>query len=347
MDMHPYRVFVSYTHRDRELIDRIVAILRGVGLQPLLDVAVGPGDDFSEAIKSLIAQAHVFMPVITPISQACAWVHQETGYALALRIPVLTLAIDGEVPTQMTAKMQAILTSSDLGDLASQLRRINFENIVTPTPTRTVAPVEVVDWPERRSEVIASHADWLWQFAEPCRIRHRGPLTSFSIPDAALDDDVWNQCGEGVRGSEFLRHLLRSERRSLERHAREAGCSLIINPAMMLDERYVGSRKLRLNILIDFLEQVPDEKAIVVIVNSSVDGSIILVGDRFSASSHAPRQGGYRQTVINWHAPTVLQELRLFDEQVANGLKFSGLEPERSRTHAIDHLKALVADLPA
>jgi hypothetical protein len=116
---------------------------------------------------------------------------------------------------------------------------------------------------------------------------------------------------------------------------------------MMLDEKYVGSRKVRLGILIDFLDSMPDEKAIVVIVNSSVDGSMIIVGDRFFASSHAPRHGGYRQTVINWHAPTVLQELRVFDEQVASGLRSSRLEPDRSRAHAIDRLKALVDGLAA
>lgn len=283
--------------------------------------------------------------MLTARSNACAWVHKETGYALALKIPVLTLAIDGVAPTEMTANIQAISISSALGELKRELDGINFESLVAPRPIRMISPCEVVDWPEKRSESIAAHADWLWQFAKPCKIRHRGPLTSFSIPDAPLDDRVCEECGDGPRGSEYLRHLLRNERRCLERHARREGCSLIINPGMILDEKFTGSPKVRLTTLLEFLESMPDDKATVVIVNSSVDGSIIIVGNRFAAASHAPRQGGYRQTVINWHAPTVLQEVLNFDEQISVGLKFSKLEEDESRSKAIDLIKELISTL--
>src|SRR4051794_9389745 len=269
--MHAYRVFVSYSHDDIELIETITGIMRNIGLHPTLDVAVRAGSDFSESIKTLISQAHLFMAVITKKSQNCAWLHQETGFAIALNVPVLTLVVGGDVPAQMTARIQAIKTTEDVADLERELRTIDFDTIVSPAPTRITAPIEIVDWPERRSEVIAGHANWLWRSGEQCRVRHRGPMTSFSIPDVPLDDPVWEQCGDGVRGSEYLRHLLREERRALEIHALQAGCSLIINPGMRLDEAFTGLLRVRLGILIDFLERMPDEKVTVVVVNSSVD----------------------------------------------------------------------------
>jgi hypothetical protein len=202
--------------------------------------------------------------------------------------------------------------------------------------------VEVIDWPERRSEAIAANANWLWQFGRYSKIRHRGALTSFSIPDVPLDDVIWEECGDGPRSSDYLRHTLREERRAIERHARLNGCSLLINPAILLDERFVGRRARRLEILIEFLKSMPDEMVSIAIVESAVESSIILVGDWFFVSSHPPRRGGYRQSVVNWHAPTVLQELTRFDEQITAGQRASKLNPNESKSYAIDRISEMV-----
>jgi hypothetical protein len=105
----------------------------------------------------------------------------------------------------------------------------------------------------------------------------------------------------------------------------------------MLDEKYTGDLHVRLSTLIAFLESMPDEKVTAVVVNSSVEGSVIVVGDHFCASSHAPRKGGYRQTVSNWHAPYVLTELQAFDEQVVKA--FTNIAPDQSRTYVLDRLQ--------
>lgn len=337
--MYHYRAFISYSHKDEELIKIIDSTLRDVGLRPTFDVSIPLGDAFLDNIKALITQAHVFIAVLTANSHNSAWLHQEAGFALALRVPVLTLLIGVDLPAGMMGHIQAIRLSANPEDLKQQIREIPFHRILNSKPTRNVAPVEVVDWPERRSEVIAGHANWLWSFAEACRVRHRGPLTSFSIPDAPLDDLVWEQCGEGPRGSEYLRHVLREERRALERHARVAGCSLVINPDMVLDERYTGSLEVRRNTLIKFLESMPDEKVTAAFVNSAVDGSIILVGDWYSATSHAPRKGGYRQTVITWHAPSVLAEVQAFEDQIDAALSTAQIDHGASRRYVLDRLR--------
>src|SRR5690348_17008610 len=45
--MYPYRVFVSYAHVDRHLVERLVAILRDAGVKPLWDDDLLPGTGFS------------------------------------------------------------------------------------------------------------------------------------------------------------------------------------------------------------------------------------------------------------------------------------------------------------
>jgi hypothetical protein len=46
------------------------------------------------------------------------------------------------------------------------------------------------------------------------------------------------------------------------------------------------------------------------------EANLTLVSDWFSAESMSPKPGeGHRHTVFTWHAPTVLQTLRRFDEE--------------------------------
>jgi hypothetical protein len=134
-------------------------------------------------------------------------------------------------------------------------------------------------------------------------------VTSFGIPDKTLDDLVWRQCGMDARTNRDAREALYQERQALERHARQSGCSLLVNRAMELGADFLGSRNERLKILIEFLETMTDDLTRVGIVSVKEQGSILIVGDWFSTTSHAPRQGGYRQSIIKWHAPTVLREL--------------------------------------
>lgn len=75
-----YRVFISYSHQDAELVDRISSILEENGLQPMLDKGFASGHGFTDQIRNFITHAHVFMPVITRESSSRGWVHQEIGY---------------------------------------------------------------------------------------------------------------------------------------------------------------------------------------------------------------------------------------------------------------------------
>src|SRR5262245_24283082 len=87
--MQSCRVFVSYSHEDSALAEAVVRWLESNGLTPPWDEHLIVGRGFDAQIKTFISYAHVFLPLITPSSTARGWVHQEIGYAMALRVPVL------------------------------------------------------------------------------------------------------------------------------------------------------------------------------------------------------------------------------------------------------------------
>ncbi len=54
------RVFISYSHQDRGLVEQVERVLRANGLDTLWDQNFEFGHGFPEQIKNFIAHAHVF-----------------------------------------------------------------------------------------------------------------------------------------------------------------------------------------------------------------------------------------------------------------------------------------------
>ena len=102
-----YRAFLSYSHQDLRIAQAVDSILKRNGLRPMWDEHFAYGQGFHEQIKKFIAHAHVFLPILTHSANQRNWVHQEIGYATALNVPVLPLAI-GEVPGEMIHHLHAV-----------------------------------------------------------------------------------------------------------------------------------------------------------------------------------------------------------------------------------------------
>jgi hypothetical protein len=340
---YPYRIFVSYAHEDEEQAQRLVDYLRGLGVVPLWDADIGAGTAFTETIKEMIASAHLFMPLLSQNAQRRPWVHQEVGFAMGINIPVLPMALDN-LPGEMLAQLQAVRLGPDLGDLRQRLTPQLLERTVR-SAGRHFTVTQVADWQETRTELMGQYAERFLEQGRYGRVRQRAPLSSFSIPNCAHTDPVWQWVGgEGERAL-YYRSLLRQERESLERHARVAGCSLILSPGLDLprpatvaaDGRHDRARRVRLETLKQFLETMPDDRVRVAFTDSAAEGNLTLVGDCYLAEAVIPRPGlEYRQTVFNTHPPTVLRALWRFDREMAE------LEAARGRTAASSRTAALV-----
>jgi hypothetical protein len=66
--MDPFRVFVTYSHEDRDLAERVTEFLQKKGLTPIWDKNIRPGTAFAGAIKSLFAHAHI-IPHVRKLSR--------------------------------------------------------------------------------------------------------------------------------------------------------------------------------------------------------------------------------------------------------------------------------------
>ena len=172
---HPFRIFISYSHEDGALAQVAADVLNGLGLTPVWDRHIRPGAPFTEAIKGLIHHAHIFMPIITEHASRRPWVHQETGYAMALSIPILPVAVDS-VPGEMAAQLQAIVVRPDFADFADRLAKADLEWVVLGQKAPEFRNIEVTSFAEERAELLASCAQRVADFGSFGRVRPRGAL---------------------------------------------------------------------------------------------------------------------------------------------------------------------------
>jgi hypothetical protein len=348
--MHRFRIFISYANEDRHLAVKLDDALRGLGIDSLWDKDILPGTQFTDAIKGLISYAHLFMPLITGNSQKRPWVHQETGYAMALNIPVLPVAVN-TLPAEMISQLQAISINEDGSDLVEKLSGVSFEKVVFPPPQKPPTTVEIADWPEVRTELMARYANLVMELGAHGRVRQRGALSSFSIPNKHIDHPDW-KAREGVHPrSRYYITLLREERRALEKHARERGCSLIIDPTIDFSKLGPTVTRARVGTLLDFLKEMANErdkeKVQVVITPQAREGHLTILGDWFVAESLTPRRGeGYKQTIFSWHAPTVLRWVRKFDQELEELQRHVGWPAGASLGRAVEEIEKILAALP-
>jgi hypothetical protein len=342
--MHPYRIFVSYTHGDRPLALKLVEYLESLGLNVLWDQAIKPGDLITESIIGSIPRAHVFIPLLTEKSHDRPWVHQETGLALGMRVPCLPVATS-RTPGQMIQDMKAVVLRGKKPNFKECLPGELIERAAEKGAVTASAAYEVADTPERRTQLIAEYAGEAFQSSGSLRLRLMGAFSSFCIPDKPPGHPMW-QLREGLlpRSPEYHR-LQRDERRNLEKHAKGAGCDLIICPSLKLARNGEEARRVRLATLVDFLKTAKRGKIRVVVRPGIGRRNVIIVGDEVAAVSAAPRAGkGYAHTTITRHAPSVLRELREFDDLFNTYFDQHGRSPEESREHAVKRLEEIIRE---
>ena len=348
-----YRIFLSYSHEDEKLVERIAVMLKAsdVNQDPHYDKHIRAGAPFTDTIKDYIAHSHIFMPVLTEKSASSHWVHQEIGYASALRIPVLPIAI-GSQPEAMVAHQQALkIDSVDKLDtrLPEELAKIDWDLLVASGRRESLTMIEVAEWPEKRSELLASNARRVLGMDQHGKVRQSGGLSFFSIPNIDLGHPNWKVRDGDTRRSDYYHFQIRDERRALEQHVAEAGCDLLIDPIGTIKTvKSIQSRINRLETLLEFLSRHIENEAVrVVSTPRARDANVTIVGDWFVAESRVRRaDDGWRNTIFNWHAPTVVQSVRDFD-QLFDGLlsAYTNNGTECCRKKAIADIKAEMASL--
>jgi hypothetical protein len=336
------RVFISYSREDRQRAERIRSALHSLGFDPVWDEHIRVGASFTEEIKKLIMWSHAFLPFLTRKSRERPWVHQETGFASALNIPVIPLAIIGEVPGEMIAEFQALQIDTKMTGLVQKLHAARIRNLVERNPSPSLRIMDVADLRQMRARMIADSARQVMDMGGPGIVRQKGTLTTFSIPDKPVNNKIWTQQYPDIDA--YTKQLYRLERKVLENHASQAGARLVIYPSVTPQgSKPDPKRALRVEVLLEFLASPAGQKTEVVFSKQAVGGNLLILGNWFAARSMSPRpEEGYRHTVFDWHAPTVQKALRDFDDGFDDILVSQGLKREDSRELAIRRIKAIL-----
>lgn len=335
-DRAAYRIFVSYSREDRDLVQQIVEILRANNLEPMWDEDFAFGQGFHQQIKNFIAHAHVFLPVLTRVADQRKWVHQEIGYAMALNIPVLPVAI-GSLPGEMIDQIHAVSIAPDeVLQLRSRLNVDVVRALVDANAARNTAIYACADSPQSRATAIAQHCEDVRALGRFGKVRQKGGLTSFHLPNEMVQNRKWKERYDPAAYN--YEHCLaqRSERLAVTKHAAVAGCKLIVIPP---SQAYVHlgktARVSRLRCLREFLSEMDDEKCQVATCATDPNDNLLIVGNWFMAESVSMRRE-YRQTILTRHAPTVAGRVMDFDAEFDELLQEAGVEPAESRRRCLD-----------
>ncbi len=346
------------------LMETVYQHLKLLGCDVRCTKTLRPGSGFNQQIRTEIARAHLFIPLVSKTANERGWVHQEICYALAMNVPILPLAV-GELPQGMVEGLQALaLNPMDPVELSTKLTPELISNHVRLHSASDFAMYERAEFHEDRTRMLVDAAgqalqEVCWdqsQAKRPCdafRVRQMGALSSFSLPDKPYYDQQWQTCnGNGHPRSMALCRDLQHERQRLEQLALVGGCDLVVSPRIRYTERGTDALIARLHVLIDFLNRaalrLPHFR--IVIAEDVLPGNLLILGDWFLAESVTPEGSlGYVQTLATWHAPTVLRRQQEFDHIFDRLLeqfqeKSQGMD---LREAAIQKLQEFVSELRA
>lgn len=358
-----FRVFISYSHEDSPLAKQIATVLKANGIDPMWDEEFSYGQGFHDQIRNYISHAHVFLPVLTPAASARNWVHQEIGYAIALNIPVLPLAV-GSLPGELIDRIHAIrldqpspkdknrppaLSSTDLALLRKELSRDSIAALLERQSGSGSTLYSCAYTPDVRNVMLAQHANDVLSMGRAGLVRQKGGLSSFHIPAETPNHKVWKLRYGPVERSEEHRRQQREERIALTKHAVKSGCRLIVKPSLEFKPYGPLARLTRLQALQSFLANPPHQCCEVAMDDPMDYGtSLTIVGNWFAAESVRSEMGrGYYQTIFTRHAPSLSQKIRDFDDEFHELLALQGVSPEDSRDHAMAHIGALIDGIAA
>ena len=349
---YPYRAFICYASEDLALAEMVRDALTEVGIVGWLDKRrIKGGSDFTTEIREAILSAHLFVPILTEKAHSRPWVHQEIGFAHALNVPVLPIAV-GLDPAGLIRHLQAVSVSASprLTELVRQLDALDLSAILEPAAKARRMLVEIAASAIDRPRLMVQYAERTLRALGGGMVRQKAYYTSFSLPDKPTHDPIWSRRELGQeRMADYLEEQ-RRERQVMEKLARLGKCRLIVDPRPQLFSGDSTGWRARIGVLYDFLDSMPDSLAQAMPANMKEPHNVVLVGDRFLAEADSRVAGqGYQRTHFTWHAPTVLWRIREFDEEFADhceSVGSNGIRPEESRRYTLDVLRNLLSAQP-
>ena len=89
------QLFVSYSHVDSAMAERLASGLRKQGHALWYDRALRPGERWLQRLTRAARDCAALLVLMSPASEQSAWVEMELAVALRYRRPIVPLALDG------------------------------------------------------------------------------------------------------------------------------------------------------------------------------------------------------------------------------------------------------------
>lgn len=105
----PLAVFISYSHRDKQHAGAVKSVLSSeLGADCFLaheDLRVS--DEWKRCIERELRRCEVFVALLSEYFKASNWAPQELGFALARRVLIIPISLDGTLPFGFSEHLQA------------------------------------------------------------------------------------------------------------------------------------------------------------------------------------------------------------------------------------------------
>src|SRR5688572_22773645 len=94
------QVFLSYSRKDKEVMQRVRADLQREGLTVWTDEGIEPGTpSWKKAIGKAIEEARCLVVILSPDAKASEWVTRELDYATTHQLTIFALLARGNEQT--------------------------------------------------------------------------------------------------------------------------------------------------------------------------------------------------------------------------------------------------------
>ncbi len=140
-----HHVFLSYSRKDSDLMQRISDDLRAADLLVWTDENLVPGtDSWKNAIETAIQNAGTFIVILSPDAKASIWVEREMDYARACGIPIIPVLARGEsevsaIPFELINAQRVDLRLDYAGNfpllISAIQQRLNLPHSPAPLPS--------------------------------------------------------------------------------------------------------------------------------------------------------------------------------------------------------------------
>lgn len=93
----PSHIFVSYSHKDAEFVDKFVTDLKQKDFDVWIDHRIRPGTpNYEKAIREAITNAYTLLLIVTPNSRDSNYVQNEVAFAQNRNCPIYPIWVEGD-----------------------------------------------------------------------------------------------------------------------------------------------------------------------------------------------------------------------------------------------------------